>query len=80
MSFADQLTSAKRHLSAREVAAAVSPLLSVRTVEHWLSGYRTPPEWTQHWIISKVSAKQKRVAGRSNTEVTDGGQEASRSE
>jgi hypothetical protein len=66
MTFANQLAAAKRHLCAREVAAAISPLLSVRTVEHWLAGYRTPPEWTQHWIISRVSAKQKRVAGRSN--------------
>jgi hypothetical protein len=66
MDWAKQLAAAKGHLSAREVADAVSPLLSVRTVEHWLSGYRTPPEWTQQWIISRVSARKRRVAGRSN--------------
>jgi hypothetical protein len=59
-SFANQLAAAKRHLSARKVAAAVSPILSVRTVEHWLSGYRTPPDWTHEWILMRVQTKAKR--------------------
>lgn len=74
MTWGNQLIAAKGHLSAREVAAAVSPLLSVRTVEHWLSGYRSPPEWTQQWIISRVSrvsARNRRVAGRSNEKLSN---------
>jgi hypothetical protein len=58
-SFANQLAAAKSHLSAREVAAAISPLLSVRTVEHWLSGYRSPPKWVQQWIVAKVKATRR---------------------
>ena len=46
MSFASQLQTAKGDLTARQVAAAVSPLLSVRTVEDWLADRRSPPAWT----------------------------------
>lgn len=54
MSFAAQLQAAKGDLTARQVAAAVSPLLSVRTVEDWLTDRRKPPVWTHDWIISRV--------------------------
>ena len=54
MTFATQLQAAKGDLTARQVAAAVSPLLSVRTVEKWLSGDNEPPAWTHEWIISRV--------------------------
>jgi len=54
MSFASQLQTAKGDLTARQVAAAVSPLLSVRTVEDWLADRRSPPAWTHDWIISRV--------------------------
>lgn len=54
MTFAEQLTAAKGDLTARQVAAAVSPLLSVRTVEDWLANRRSPPAWTHDWIISRV--------------------------
>lgn len=54
MSFASQLQAAKGDLTARQVAAAVSPLLSVRTVEDWLADRRSPPAWTHDWIISRV--------------------------
>ena len=54
MSFASQLQAAKGDLTARQVAAAVSPLLSVRTVEDWLANRRGPPAWTHDWIISRV--------------------------
>lgn len=54
MSFASQLHAAKGDLTARQVAAAVSPLLSVRTVEKWLAGDNEPPAWTHEWIISRV--------------------------
>jgi hypothetical protein len=54
MSFAAQLQIAKGDLTARQVAAAVSPLLSVRTVEDWLADRRCPPAWTHQWIISRV--------------------------
>ncbi len=54
MSFASQLQAAKGDLTARQVAAAVSPLLSVRTVEKWLADDNEPPRWTHDWIISRV--------------------------
>ncbi len=54
MSFAAELQHAKGDLTARQVAAAVSPLLSVRTVEDWLVNRRSPPAWTQEWILSRV--------------------------
>lgn len=54
MSFAEQVQNAKGDLTARQVAAAVSPLLSVRTVEEWLADRRSPPAWTHDWIISRV--------------------------
>lgn len=54
MSFASQLQDAKGDLTARQVASAVSPLLSVRTVEKWLAGDNEPPAWTHEWIISSV--------------------------
>jgi hypothetical protein len=54
MTFAAQLHQAKSHLTAREVASAISPLLSVRTVEDWLAGRRSPPPWAQAWILSRL--------------------------
>jgi hypothetical protein len=54
MTFAAQLQAAKGDLTARQVAAAVSPLLSVRAVEDWLADRRSPPAWTHEWIISRV--------------------------
>ncbi len=59
MSFATQLQDTKSHLTAREVAAAVSPLLSVRTVEDWLADRRSPPAWTHEWILSRVRSPKK---------------------
>jgi len=60
MSFASQLQTAKGDLTARQVAAAVSPLLSVRTVEDWLADRRSPPAWTHDWIISRVRSQHYR--------------------
>lgn len=62
MSFSSQLQTAKGDLTARQVAASVSPLLSVRTVEDWLADRRKPPAWTQEWILSRL-----RKAARSRT-------------
>lgn len=59
MSFGDQLQAAKGHLTAREVAAAVSPRLSVRTVEDWMANRRSPPAWTHEWILSRVRSPKK---------------------
>jgi hypothetical protein len=59
MSFAFQLQNAKGDLTARQVASAVSPLLSVRTVEDWLADRRSPPAWTQEWILSRVRSPKK---------------------
>ena len=59
MSFAAQLQAAKGDLTARQVAAAVSPVLSHRTVEDWLADRRKPPEWAQDWILSRVRSPKK---------------------
>lgn len=59
MSFASQLQTAKGDLTARQVAAAVSPLLSVRTVEDWLADRRSPPAWTHEWILSRLRSPKK---------------------
>jgi hypothetical protein len=59
MSFAAQLQTAKGDLTARQVAAAVSPLLSHRTVEDWLADRRRPPVWTHKWILSRVHPPKK---------------------
>jgi hypothetical protein len=67
MSFAEQLRAAKIDLTARQVAAAVSPLLSVRTVEDWLSDRRSPPAWTHEWILSRVRSPKKARLGRART-------------
>lgn len=71
MSFALQLQAAKGDLTARQVAAAVSPVLSHRTVEDWLADRRKPPEWAQDWILSRVSSPQKPRKRRPNAEVSD---------
>lgn len=59
MTFAAQLFAAKSDLTARQVAAAVSPLLSVRTVEDWLADRRSPPAWTHEWILSRLRSPKK---------------------
>ena len=71
MSFADQLQTAKGGLTARQVAAAVSPMLSVRTVEGWLADRRTPPEWSHDWILSRVRHPKnpRRPKNRTNLKV-----------
>lgn len=69
MNFSAQLQAAKGDLTARQVAAAVSPLLSVRTVEDWLADRRSPPAWTQEWILSRVrSPKRPRKKKGQNAE------------
>ena len=60
MTFAEQLQAAKGDLTARQVAVAVSPLLSVRTVEKWLADDNEPPPWTHDWIISRVRSQHYR--------------------
>ena len=58
MTFAAQLQAAKGRLSARQAASAVSPLLSVRTLEKWLADEMTPPDWTHEWILSAVRSDE----------------------
>ena len=55
MSWPSDLTTAAAPLTAAEAARAVSPLLSVRTMEDWLQGRRTPPDWTHAYILAAVS-------------------------
>ncbi len=62
MSFANQLIAAAGVLTAAESAAAVSALLSRRTVEDWLQNRRTPPAWTHALILARVSARAKKKA------------------
>jgi hypothetical protein len=65
--FDAQLQAAKGDLTAKQVAAAVSPALSHRTVEDWLADRRSPPEWTHEWILSRVrSPKRPRKAKGQN--------------
>jgi len=59
MTFAALLQAAKGDLTARQAATAVSPLLSVRTVEDWLADRRSPPAWTQEWILSRLRSPKK---------------------
>mgnify|MGYP000927284016 CR=1 FL=1 len=69
MNFASQLQNAKSDLTARQVAAAISPLLSHRTVQEWLGDRRIPPEWTHEWILSSVrSPKRHRKQKGQNTD------------
>ena len=72
MSWPSDLTTAATPLTAAEAARAVSPLLSVRTMEDWLQGRRTPPDWTHAYIISAVSRAAARKTRRraANTETT----------
>ena len=55
MSWSTDLTAAAAPLTAAEAARAVSPLLSVRTMEDWLQGRRTPPDWTHSYIIAAIA-------------------------
>ena len=52
----------ERGLSAADAARAVSPKLPRRTVEDWIQGRRTPPDWTQDWILSRVASRAKAQA------------------
>ena len=64
MTFAHQLTKAAGDCTAAEAATAVSALLSRRTMEDWLQGRRTPPEWTHDFILARVSARARRKSRR----------------
>ena len=58
------LTTAAAPLTAAEAARAVSPLLSVRTMEDWLQGRRTPPDWTHAYILAAISRAAARKTRR----------------
>ena len=64
MSWQADLTTAAAPLTAAEAARAVSPLLSVRTMEDWLQGRRTPPDWTHAYIIAAVTRAASRKTRR----------------
>ena len=64
MSWTSDLTHAAAPLTAAEAARAVSPLLSVRTMEDWLQGRRTPPEWTHAYILACVTRYARRKTQR----------------
>jgi hypothetical protein len=54
MNFAHQLREAGKLLSALQMAEAVSPLLSRRTVENWLNGSNAPAAWMRDTILTRV--------------------------
>lgn len=62
MSFLERLVSAAEPLTAAEAAAAVSSLLSRRTMEDWLQGRRTPPAWTHEIILWRVEERARKVS------------------
>ena len=64
MSWPSDLTTAAAPLTAAEAARAVSPLLSVRTMEDWLQGRRCPPDWTHSYIIAAISRAAARKTRR----------------
>ena len=64
MSWPASLITAAAPLTASEAARAVSPLLSVRTMEDWLQGRRTPPDWTHAYIIACVTRAASRKTQR----------------
>lgn len=49
----------ERGLSAAKAAKAVSPLLPVRTLEDWVQGRRTPPDWTHDMILTRIRRAAK---------------------
>lgn len=59
MIFTTDLRTAASPLTAKEAAASVSPLLPLATMNSWLAGYRTPPAWTQTWILGQVQRAAK---------------------
>ena len=73
MSWSTDLTAAAAPLTASEAARAVSPLLSVRTMEDWLQGRRTPPDWTHAYILAAVSRAAARKARRRGANDADEG-------
>lgn len=60
MNWADQFRTARGSLSQAEAAAAISALLSVRTVQDWELGRRQPPDWVQALVLGVL----RRAAGR----------------
>jgi hypothetical protein len=64
MSWPTDLTRAAAPLTAAEAARAVSPLLSVRTMEDWIQGRRTPPDWTHDYIVACVARAASRKTRR----------------
>lgn len=58
--FRTLLSAVSGALTSAQVAAAISPLLSPRTVEDWRTGRREPAEWAQAWILASVAKAEKR--------------------
>lgn len=71
MSFAAHLHAAKGDLTARQLAACVSSLLSHRTVEKWLAGDNEPPTWAQAWILGCVQSPKKQRPRKGQNDQAD---------
>ena len=54
MNFSQQLRAASGTMTAREIALAISPIISVRVVEGWQQGRTSPPAWVRDWILEQV--------------------------
>ena len=54
MTFRQQFIRARGTRTQAEAARAISPLLSVRTVQDWELGRRQPPRWVQSLILDRL--------------------------
>lgn len=52
--FACILKSSQPGLTARQLAARISPDLPVHTVHRWMRGRNQPPLWCQNLILEKL--------------------------
>jgi DNA-binding transcriptional regulator YiaG len=58
MDFSKLFCEARGKLSQSEAAAKIAPGLSVRTVQDWESGRRTPPPWVQWLVLARLKRKK----------------------
>ena len=59
MDWSKLFSTARGQLSQSEAAAKIAPTLSVRTVQDWESGRRTPPAWVQWLVLARLKRGAK---------------------
>lgn len=57
--FASILKSSQPGLTARQLAARISPDLPVHTVHRWMRGRNQPPVWAQQLVLEKLLPTSK---------------------